>query len=212
MWHWSCRKCELSLIPILLWEGHVWTTVRSGLTRTLTTYHQLMGIPASLWWLWSTKFLQDTAFSPKLFSLNQPTTLQFNMAQEKGNCLSDRNSSLVIEYKLFGPENCYLHNLAHMKSPCVISDLFDETALVTDHVYLQLGCFEVIFSPPGRHLSGDRKKWSTNYCHSVKFPRCLFKNNWLCKWLLRKNPLEITSFVSRQHIYMWNERCKQEKV
>ena len=80
------------------------------------------------------------------------------MAQEKGNCLSDRNSSLVIEYKLFGPENCYLHNLAHMKSPCVISDLFDETALVTDHVYLQLGCFEVIFSPPGRHLSGDRKK------------------------------------------------------
>ena len=70
--HCSCRKCELSLIPILLLEGHVWTTVRSGLTRTLTTYHQLVGVPASLWWLWSTRFLQDTAFSPAISSSVAP--------------------------------------------------------------------------------------------------------------------------------------------
>ena len=34
-----------------------------------------------------------------------------------------------------------------MKSQSVLSDLFDETALITDHAYLQLGCFKVIFMP-----------------------------------------------------------------
>ena len=38
-------------------------------------FHQL-GIPASVWWLWSARFLQDKTLSPQLFGVNQPNCLQ----------------------------------------------------------------------------------------------------------------------------------------
>ena len=53
----------------------------------------------------------------------------------------------MIECKLSGQKKCYLQNLAGMKSQSVLSDLFDETVLITDHAYLQLGRFKVIFMP-----------------------------------------------------------------
>ena len=45
--HWSGRKCELSLIPVLQVWGCVSTTVRSGLMGTLTSFYQLVAVPAS---------------------------------------------------------------------------------------------------------------------------------------------------------------------
>ena len=45
-------------------------------------FHQLVGILASLWWLWSATFRQDKALSPQLLSVNQPNCLQFCMSQE----------------------------------------------------------------------------------------------------------------------------------
>ena len=39
---------ELSSILVLLEEGSVWATRRSGLMGTLISFHQLVGIPASL--------------------------------------------------------------------------------------------------------------------------------------------------------------------
>ena len=78
--HWLCRNPELSLIPGLVEEGHMWTTSGSGLTGTLSIFHQLVAILASLW---SARFLQVKVFSPKALSMNQPTCLQFKMAPEK---------------------------------------------------------------------------------------------------------------------------------
>ena len=46
--HWSYTKRELSLIPVLLEEGCLWITMRSGLMGTLSSFHQRVGIPASL--------------------------------------------------------------------------------------------------------------------------------------------------------------------
>ena len=78
--HWLCRNPELSLIPVLVEEGLMWTTSGSGLTGTLSIFHQLVAILASLW---SARFLQVKVFSPKALSMNQPTCLQFKMAPEK---------------------------------------------------------------------------------------------------------------------------------
>ena len=48
-------------------------------------FNQLMGIPVSLWWLWSAIFLQVKTLSQKLVSVNQPRCLQLYMAQEQRN-------------------------------------------------------------------------------------------------------------------------------
>ena len=105
--HWFYKKCELFLIPVLLEEKRpAWTTMRSGLTGTLISFHQLVGIPASLWWLWSVRFLQDKAFAPKLLSMNQATNLQFNMAQEKRRTrLSDFNFTFHFSLSCIGEGN-----------------------------------------------------------------------------------------------------------
>ena len=71
--HWSCRKCAFSFNPVLLVWGCVWTRTRSGLTGTLISFRQLLAIPASLQRLWSARFLQDKALSPKLLRINQAT-------------------------------------------------------------------------------------------------------------------------------------------
>ena len=53
--------------------------------RKTNNFNQLMGIPVSLWWLWSAIFLQGKTLSPQLVSVNQPRCLQFYMAQEQRN-------------------------------------------------------------------------------------------------------------------------------
>lgn len=45
-----------------------------------------------------------------------------------------------------------------MKSQSVLSDLFDEIALITDHAYLQLGCFKVIFMPKQDSYLGGKNE------------------------------------------------------
>ena len=65
-----------------------------------------VAIPASLWWLWSVRFLQDKAFAPKLLSMNQATNLQFNMAQEKRRTrLSDFNFTFHFSLSCIGEGN-----------------------------------------------------------------------------------------------------------
>ena len=44
----SCRKGELPLILVIPEEGNVWITTRSGLMKTLSSFHQLELIPTSL--------------------------------------------------------------------------------------------------------------------------------------------------------------------
>ena len=47
--YWFCQiQCELPLILVLLEEGCGWTCIRSVLTGTLISFHQLVGIPAYL--------------------------------------------------------------------------------------------------------------------------------------------------------------------
>lgn len=43
-----------------------------------------------------------------------------------------------------------------MKSQSLLGDLFDETALITDSAYLQLGRFEVIFMPQQDIYLGEK--------------------------------------------------------
>ena len=78
-------SCEGGNVCGQAW-GHQWWEHLIGL-------HQLVGIPASLWCLWSARFLKDKVFSPKLLSINQPTHLQFNMAQETEKAIAPHSST-----------------------------------------------------------------------------------------------------------------------
>ena len=49
-----------------------------------------------------------------------------------------------------------------MKSQSVLGDLFDETTLITDHAYLQLGRFKVMFMPRKYIYLEEKKEPITN--------------------------------------------------
>lgn len=49
-----------------------------------------------------------------------------------------------------------------MKSQSLLGDLFDKTALITDYAYLQLGRFEVIFTPQQDIYLGEQNEQPTN--------------------------------------------------
>lgn len=144
--------------------------MRSG-WRNTNRFHHCVAFPVSLWWLVCEIPAGAGAFS-KAVSINQPTSLQFNMAQEKRKYLLKQKTSLVTECMVLTLKNCYVQSLAVMKSPCVLIDLFNEITRHNCRPFTTLKLFCLSSTQGSDSPLGEDKKNRKKKIHQLLlFPR-----------------------------------------